>query len=67
MSKQGLKILFEQKLLLRFKPMNFSFCKHYVLSKQYKLKFNRSDARNKYILDLIHSNVCKSSDMSLEG
>ena len=47
--------------------MNFSLCEHCVISKQYKLKCSKSDTRNKYILDLIHSNVCKSSDMSLKG
>ena len=57
MSEQGLKILFERKLLPRLKSVSLSFCKHCIISKQYRLKFSRSIARSVCIIYLIHSNV----------
>ena len=38
-----------------------------MTSKQHRLKFNRSIARSKHVLDLIHSNVWESPEMSLGG
>ncbi|KAH9697272.1 glycine--tRNA ligase 1 [Citrus sinensis] len=65
--EQGLKILSERKLLPRLKSVSLPFCEYCVTSKQYRLKFSRSIARSKCILDLIHSNVWESSDMSMGG
>ena len=57
MSEQGLKILSERKLLPGLKSVSLPFCEHCVTSKQHRLKFSRSIARSKCILDLIHSDV----------
>ncbi|KAH9682249.1 hypothetical protein KPL71_027276 [Citrus sinensis] len=67
MSEQGLKILPERKLLPRLKSVSLPFCEHCVISKQHRLKFNRSIARSKCILDLIHSDVWESPDISMGG
>ncbi|KAH9689118.1 Integrase catalytic domain-containing protein [Citrus sinensis] len=67
MSEQGLKILFERKLLPGLKSVSLPFCEHCVISKWHRLKFSRSIARNKCILNLIHSDVWKSSDISMGG
>ncbi|KAH9705857.1 hypothetical protein KPL70_012031 [Citrus sinensis] len=67
MSEQGLKILSERKLLPGFKSVSLPFCEHCVISKQHRLKFNRSIARSKCILDLIHSDVWESPDISMGG
>ena len=66
MSEQGLKILSERKLLPRLKSVNLPFCEHCVISKQHKLKFSKSNGRSKCILDLVHSDVSESPDMSIE-
>ena len=67
MSKQDLKILSERKLLSGLKSVSLPFCEYCVTSKQYRLKFSRSIARNKCILDLIHSDVWESPDISMRG
>ncbi|KAH9723668.1 hypothetical protein KPL70_007189 [Citrus sinensis] len=67
MSEQGLKILSERKLLLGLKSVSLPFCEHCVTSKQHRLKFSRSIARSKCILDLIHSDVWESLDISMRG
>ena len=67
MSEQALKILSEQKLLLGLKSVSLPFCEHCVTSKQHGLKFNRSIARSKCILDLIPSDVWELPDMSMGG
>ena len=38
-----------------------------ITSKQHRLKFNRSIARSKCILDLVHSDIWKSPDISMGG
>ncbi|KAH9685484.1 hypothetical protein KPL70_013981 [Citrus sinensis] len=65
--EQGLKILSERKLLLGLKSVSLPFCEHCVTSKQHRLKFSRSIARSKCILDLIHSDVWESPDISMGG
>ncbi|KAH9681068.1 hypothetical protein KPL71_026802 [Citrus sinensis] len=65
MSEQGLKILSERKLLPGLKSVSLPFCEHCVTSKQHRLKFSRSIARSKCILDLIHSDVWESPDISI--
>ena len=60
MLERGLKILVERNLIPSLKLTNLSFCEHYVTSKQHRLKFDRSTARDKHILDLIHSDVWES-------
>lgn len=68
MSKRGLKILAEQKLLLLgLKKVSLPFCEHCVISKQHRLKFNSSNARGKAILELIHSDVWQALVLSLGG
>ncbi|KAH9734881.1 Integrase catalytic domain-containing protein [Citrus sinensis] len=67
MSEQGLKIFSERKLLPGLKLVSLPFCEHCVTSKQYRLKFSRSVARSKCILDLIHSDVWESLDISMGG
>ncbi|KAH9768487.1 Integrase catalytic domain-containing protein [Citrus sinensis] len=67
MSEQGLKILSERKLLPGLKSVNLPFCEHCVTSKQHRLKFSRSITRSKCILELIHSGVWESSDISMGG
>ena len=67
MSEQGLKILSERKLLPGLKSVSLPFCEHCVTSKQHRLKFSRSIARSKCILDLIHSDVWESPDISMGG
>ena len=67
MLEKGLKILFDQKLLLGLKTVNLPFCEHCVISKQHKLRFNRSTARSRGILDLVHYDVWESPITSLGG
>ncbi|KAH9779098.1 Integrase catalytic domain-containing protein [Citrus sinensis] len=67
MSEQGLKILSERKLLPGLKSVSLPFCEHCVTSKQHRLKFSRSIAISKCILDLIHSDVWESPDISMGG
>ncbi|KAH9671607.1 hypothetical protein KPL70_017434 [Citrus sinensis] len=66
-SEQGLKILSERKLLPGLKSVSLPFCEHCVTSKQHRLKFSRSIARSKCFLDLIHSDVWESPDISMGG
>ncbi|KAH9655417.1 Integrase catalytic domain-containing protein [Citrus sinensis] len=67
MSEQGLKILSERKLLSGLKSVSLPFCEYCVTSKQHRLKFSRSIAKSKCILDLIHSDVWESPDISMRG
>ena len=67
MSEQDLKILSERKLLPGLKSVSLLFCEYCVTSKHHLLKFSRSTARSKYILDLIHSDVWESPDISMGG
>lgn len=46
--------------------MSLPFSKHYVTSKQHKLKFDKSSVRSKEVLELIHPDVCEASVLSLE-
>ena len=46
---------------------NLSFCEHCVTSKQHRLKFNISIVKNKYILELVHSDVWESPYISMGG
>ena len=57
MLENGLKIRFDQKLLHGLKTVSLPFCEHYVISKQHKLRFNRSTIRSKDIIDLVHFDV----------
>jgi len=67
MSERGLMILMEHNLIPSLKSVNLSFCEHYVTSKQYRLMFDISIARSKHMLELIHSNLWDSLEMSLGG
>lgn len=57
MSERGLKVLMERDLLTGLKTVSLPFCEHCVISKQHRLKFDRSTIKSKHILDLIHSDV----------
>jgi hypothetical protein len=57
MSKKGLKILSNKKLLHELTKVTLTFCEYCVISKQHRLKFGTSTSKSKCILDLIHSNV----------
>ena len=61
------KILFGQKLLLGLKSVNLPFCEHCVTSKQHRLKFSRSVAISKCILELVHSDVWELLNISMGG
>jgi len=67
MSERGLQILAERDLLLGLKEVYLPFCEHCVISKQHRLKFARSTTRSKNILDLVHSDVWESPEVSLGG
>jgi transposase InsO family protein len=67
MSERGLKILSERNLLHGLKSVNLPFCEHCVTSKQHRLKFGRSTARSKCILELVLSDVWESPVSSLGG
>jgi len=67
MSERGLKILAELNLLPELTSVSLPFCEHCVISKQHRLKFEKSIARSKHILDLIHFDVWESPKMSLGG
>ena len=47
--------------------MNLPFYEHCVTSKQHRLKFSKSIARSKYILDLVRYDVWESPDISMGG
>ena len=65
MSEHGLKILAACNLIPEVKSVNLPFSEHCVISKKHRLKFDRSTAKSKHILDLIHSDVWESPKMSL--
>jgi len=67
MSKRGLQTLAERNLFLRLNEVNLHFCKHCVISKQHRLKFARIATKSKNILNLVHSDVWKSPELSLGG
>src|ERR1044072_4585693 len=67
MSERGLKVLSERNLIPGLKTVDLPFCEHCVISKQHRLKFAKSTARSKHILDLIHSDVWESPEMSIGG
>ena len=67
MSKKGLKVLSDQKLIPGLTKVSLPFCEHCVTSKQHRLKFSSSIARSKVILELIHFDVWQASVISLEG
>ncbi|GJX77801.1 gag-pol polyprotein [Tanacetum coccineum] len=67
MSEQGMKILVERKLLPGLTKVSLPFCKHYVISKQHRLKFKTSNSRSVYVLELVHSDVWQALVLSPEG
>ena len=54
-------------MLPRLKTLSLSFYEHYVISKQHRLRFNRSTKRSKDIIDLVYSDVWESFVTSLRG
>ncbi|GJY22735.1 retrovirus-related pol polyprotein from transposon TNT 1-94 [Tanacetum coccineum] len=67
MSKQGMKILVERKLLSGLVKISLPFCEHYVINKQHRLKFKTSNSRSVYVLELVHSDVWQAPVQSLGG
>ncbi|GJV43849.1 gag-pol polyprotein [Tanacetum coccineum] len=60
MSEQGMKILVERKLLPGLIKVSLSFCKHYGVSKQHRLKLKTSNSKSVCVLELVHSDVWKA-------
>jgi len=67
MLERGLKVLAEHNLLHGLKTVKLPFYEHCVISKHHRLKFARVTTRSKHILDLIHSDVWESPELSLGG
>ena len=67
MSEQSLKILSERNLLPRLKSTNLPFSEHCITSKQNRLKFSRHVSRSKCIIDLVHSDIWESPNISMRG
>nr|GEV68187.1 hypothetical protein [Tanacetum cinerariifolium] len=64
MSKQGMKILVERKLILGLTKVSLPFCEYCVISKQHHLKFKASNSRSVYVLELVHSNSNDSFEVA---
>ena len=54
MSKKGLKVLMNHKLLPYLKSLNLDFCKHCVYGKQCNQRFKTGNHNSKDISDYIH-------------
>ena len=67
MLENGLKILFDKKLLPGLKIISLPFYEHRVINKQHKLRFSRFTIRSKDIQNLVGSNVWESLTISLRG
>ncbi|KAE8734764.1 hypothetical protein F3Y22_tig00000715pilonHSYRG00142 [Hibiscus syriacus] len=67
MSKQGMKVLVEKKLLPCLTKVSLPLCEHCITSKQHRLKFNTSNSRAKSVLELVHSDVWQAPVTSLGG
>jgi len=68
MSKKGLDIL-ANKHLPNIKSQPLESCEDCLAGEQHRVSFQRLDdvRRRKYILDLVHSDVCSTSERSLGG
>ena len=68
MSEKGLEIL-AKHYLPNLKGHPLESCEHCLAGKQHRVSFKRSDdaKRRKQILDLVHSDVCSTSERSLGG
>ncbi|RDX69512.1 hypothetical protein CR513_51366, partial [Mucuna pruriens] len=68
MSEKGLEILAKDHLQ-SIKGQPFDLCEDCLVGKQHKVSFHRPDSgrRRKHILDLVHSDVCSTSERSLGG
>ena len=68
-SEKGLQILFRKELLLHIKGKSLKPCIDYLAGKQHKVPFHKKvqPTRRKYILDLVHSDVCSMIEKSLGG
>ncbi|GKF41326.1 gag-pol polyprotein [Tanacetum coccineum] len=67
MSKQGMKILVERKLIPGLTKVSLPFCEYYVISKQHRLKFKASTSRSVSVLELVLFDVWKALVLSLGG
>nr|GEX21788.1 retrovirus-related Pol polyprotein from transposon TNT 1-94 [Tanacetum cinerariifolium] len=67
MSKQGMKILVDRKLLPGLTKVSLPFCEYCVISKQHRLKFKASNSRSFFVLELVHSDVWQAPVQSLRG
>ncbi|RDX97941.1 hypothetical protein CR513_19216, partial [Mucuna pruriens] len=68
MSEKGLEILAKDHLQ-SIKGQPFDLCEDCLVGKQHKVSFHRPDSgrRRKHILDLVHLDVCSTSERSLGG
>ena len=68
MSEKGLEILAKDHLS-NIKGQPLESCEDCLAGKQHRVSFKRSDdaKRRKQILDLVHSDVCSTSERSLGG
>lgn len=68
MSEKGLEILAKNHLP-NIKGQPLESCEDCLAGKQHRVSFQRSDdaKRRKHILDLVHSDVCSTSERSLGG
>ena len=67
MSKQGLKVLTDRKLLPSLKSLKLDFCKHCIYGKHNRQKFKTRRHTSEEILDYIHSDVWGPSPTILYG
>jgi len=68
MSEKGLEFLAKDHFA-NIKGQPLESCKDCLTGKQHRVSFQRSDEarRRKQILDLFHSDLCSTSERSLDG
>nr|GEU66928.1 retrotransposon protein, putative, Ty1-copia subclass [Tanacetum cinerariifolium] len=67
MSKQGIKILLERKLIPGLTKDSLPFCEYCVISKQHHLKFMVSNSKSVSVLELVQSDVWQALVQSMGG
>ncbi|KAL4379562.1 hypothetical protein GQ457_02G035640 [Hibiscus cannabinus] len=66
-SEKGLQILAQKALIPEVKCKAIQPCIHYLAGKQHKVSFRRGNHphRRKYVLDLVHTDVCSMNEKSM--
>ena len=69
MSEKGLHILAKKKLLSNVEGQLLETCTHCLVGKQCRVSFKKPDQprRRRYVLDLVHTDVCSMTEKSLGG